>query len=110
MKFLKRLILGLIIILALASVLIVITGHSHLFKAVASTYLKGRTGPSIDEHAIFESRAVEVGKHQPWKTSEHYNKVYDKELLTEIEKFNPAAFLVIKHDEIAYEKYWGRLQ
>ncbi len=107
MKILKRLFSGLLLVLALASLLIIITGHSHLFKAVASTYFVGRTGPSIDEHTIFESRTVEVGEHQPWKTGENYNKVYDEGLLSEIEKFNPAAFLVIKRDNIVYEKYWG---
>ncbi|MBL4593201.1 MAG: serine hydrolase [Flavobacteriales bacterium] len=107
MKLLKRFLLGLILILALTSTIIVVTGHSHLFKAVASTYLIGRTGPSIDEHAIFESRTVDVGEHQPWGTGEHYNKIYDNDLLSEIEKFNPAAFLVVKHDKIVYEKYWG---
>ena len=107
MKLLKRFFLGLIIILALASLIIIATGHSHLFKAVASTYLLGRTGPSIDEHAIFESREVTTGEHQPWETGKHYNKIYDKKLLTEIEKFNPAALLVVKHDKIVYEKYWG---
>ena len=107
MKILKRFLLGLIIIIVLASLLAIITGNGHLFKGVASTYLMGRTGPSIDEHDIFESRTVGTDKHQPWKTGEHYNKIYDTELLTEIEKFNPAAFLVVKHDEIVYEKYWG---
>jgi CubicO group peptidase (beta-lactamase class C family) len=106
MKLFKRFLLGLFITIALASSLAVITGHSHLFKGISSTYLLGRTGPTIDEHALFESREVEVGKHQPWKISASYNKKFDKNLLTEIEKFNPAAFLVIKQDEIVYEKYW----
>lgn len=106
MKILKRFLLGLFITLALASLLAVITGHSHLFKAVSSTYLVGRSGPSIDEHDIFESRTVAIGKHQPWETGEYYNKIYDKKLLTEIEKLNPTALLVVKHDKIVYEKYW----
>lgn len=107
MKILKRAFLIVISILVLTSLLILATGNSHLFKAVASTYLIGRTGPSIDEHAIFESRKVTTGKYKPWKIGKHYNKVYDKPLLAEIEKFNPTAFLVVKHDKIVYEKYWG---
>ncbi len=106
MKILKRFFLGLFIVIALASLLAIITGHSHLFKAIASTYLIGNTGPTIDEHAIFESRTVAVGEHQPWETGEHYNKIYNEALLSEIENFNPAAFLVVKHDKIVYEKYW----
>jgi CubicO group peptidase (beta-lactamase class C family) len=107
MKFLKRVLLGIIVVLTLTSLLVVITGNSHLFKAVSSTYLIGKTGPTIDEHAFFESRTVEVGDHQPWKIGKHYNKIYDKELLKEIEQLNPAALLIVKHDKIVYEKYWG---
>lgn len=106
MKLLKRFFLGLIIIIVLASLLAVITGNSHLFKAVASTYLIGRTGPSIDEHSLFESRTVETGEYQPWKIDSLYNKHQDNELLTEIEKLNPTALLIVKHDKIIYEKYW----
>ena len=106
MKIIKRILFGIVITIALASLLAVLTGNAHLFKAVASTYLKGHTGPTIDEHAIFESRTVETGEYQPWEIGENYNKIYDENLLKEIETFNPAAFLVIKHDKIVYEKYW----
>ena len=58
MKILKKILLGIVIIIALASILAVVTGNSHLFKAVFSTYLKGHSGPLIDEHAIFESRTA----------------------------------------------------
>ncbi|NQX98627.1 MAG: serine hydrolase [Flavobacteriales bacterium] len=106
MKLVKRIFFALIITLAAASLLAVLTGNIHLFKAVDSTYLIGRTGPSIDEHAIFESRTVETGEHQPWELDKRYNKYYNKKLFTEIEQFNPAAFLIIKHDKIIYEHYW----
>ena len=107
MKILKRLLLGLIILLGSASLLAVLTGNSHLFKGVASTYLIGNSGPTIDQHDFFENRTVETGTHQPWEISPTYNKQEDKELLDEIEKFNPAAFLIVKQNKIVYEKYWS---
>ena len=107
MKTLKKILLGIVIVIALAAILAVVTGNSHLFKAVFSTYLKGHSGPLIDEYAIFESRTVTTGKYQPWEMGEYYNKVYDKDLLKEIETFDPAAFLVVKHGKIVYEKYWN---
>lgn len=106
MKFLKRLLVGIILTLVIASILAVITGNSHLFKAVASTYLVGQSGPSIDEHAIFESREVAVGTYQPWKIDSLYNKYKNKELHAEIEKFNPAALVIVKHNKLIYEEYW----
>ena len=107
MKLLKKVLLGIVIVIALVAILAVVTGNSHLFKAVSSTYLKGHAGPSIDEHAIFESRTVAVGEYQPWELGEFYNKIYDKDLLKDIEAFDPAAFLVVKHNKIVYEKYWN---
>ena len=106
MKRLKKTLLIISSILVIVFLLIIVSGNAHLFKAVASTYLVGKTGPSIDDHAIFESREVANGEHQQCEFGKHYNKVYDKKLLTEIEQLNPAAFLVVKHDKIVYEKYW----
>ncbi len=106
MKFLKRFLVGLILVIVLAALLAVVTGNSHLFKAVSSTYLVGKTGPSIDEHAIFESREVAIGTYQPWETDPLYNKYYNKELKAEIEKLNPAALVIVKHNKLIYEEYW----
>ena len=107
MKVIKRILLILFSILVIASLLASTTGHSHLFKAIASTYLIGNTGPTIDEYAFFESRIVEPGSHQPWEFDSNYNQTKNKKLLTEIEALDPAAFLVVKNDKIIFEKYWG---
>ena len=106
MRWLKRILGGLIVLIALASLLAIITGHQHLFKAVATTYLVGKTGPSIDEHHIFENRKVEAGTYKPCLISKDFNKKTDENLLKEIEKYDPVAFLVVKDSELVYEKYW----
>jgi CubicO group peptidase (beta-lactamase class C family) len=106
MKFLRRLLVGIISIIVLASLLAIITGNSHLFKAITTTYLVGKTGPSIDEHDIFESRQVAVGTYQAWEVDPLYNKYFNKELHIEIEKLNPAALVIVKHNKLIYEEYW----
>lgn len=106
MKTVKKILVGLIIFLALASSIIFLTGNKHLFKAIATTYLVGKTGPSIDEYDIFENRTVEIGKPQPWVVSSSYNKKNNEKLHQQIEALNPAAFLVIKNDSIIFEEYW----
>lgn len=106
MRWLKRILGGLIVLIVLASLLVVITGNQHLFKAVATTYLVGKTGPSIDEYHIFENRKVEAGAYTPWLISKDFNKKTDESLLKEIEKYDPVAFLVVKDSELVYEKYW----
>ncbi|MDB4533523.1 beta-lactamase family protein [Vicingaceae bacterium] len=107
MKILKRILLTITTILVVASLLLIITGNTHLFKGISHTYLVGRTGPTINDHTKFENRAVEVSSHQPWEFDDHYNKTENKKLLTEIESFDPAAFVIVKNDKIIYEKYWG---
>jgi len=107
MRWLKRILGGLIVFIVLASLLAVITGNQHIFKAVATTYLVGKTGPSINEHHIFENRKVEAGTYKPWLISKDFNKKTDENLLKEIEKYDPIAFLVVKDSELVYEKYWS---
>lgn len=106
MKRLKKILLSIIVVFALASILAVVTGNGHLFKAVSTTYLVGKTGPSIDEHAIFESRKIKTGTYQPWLVSKNYNSTTNDSLHHEIENYQPAAFLVAKNDSIVYEEYW----
>jgi CubicO group peptidase (beta-lactamase class C family) len=107
MKILKRTLLIIITTLVAVYLLAIVTNNTHLFKGISSTYLIGNSGPTIDEYAFFESRTVKVGNHQPWAFDHNYNKTGNKELLSEIESFDPAAFLIVKSDKIIYEKYWG---
>lgn len=106
MKFLKRFFLALIIIIALASLLVVITGNSHLFKAVSTTYLVGKTGPGIDDHQYFTNREVVSTQYHPWELSKKYNQYNDDKLHQEIEKNHPTAFVIIKNNQLIYEEYW----
>ena len=106
-KWIKRIVVGFIALLAIASVLAVATGNSHIFSAVAKTYLVGQTGPTIDDYTKFENRRVKAGAYRPWKLSADYNKKeLSPEILKKIEQYEPAAFLVIKNNKIVFEKYW----
>ena len=108
MKTTKKILIGLVLFLAFASSLAFLTGNQHIFKAIATTYLVGKTGPSIDEYDIFENRTVKTDTYQPWLISKNYNNKTNKTLHAEIEKYKPAAFLVIKNDSIVYEEYWDK--
>lgn len=106
MRWFKKIVVSLLAIIVVAALLAIVTGNSHLFKAVATTYLVGKSGPSINEHNIFENREVKAAHYMPWKLSADYNKKENPQLLKEIEKYDPVAFLVIKDSELVYEKYW----
>lgn len=106
MKFLKRFFLTLFIVIILASLLAIISGHTHLFKAISNTYLQGRTGPSIDDFQYFENREVLSTNYQPWKLSEKYNHYSNEKLHKEIEKNHPAAFVIVQNNKLVHEEYW----
>lgn len=101
--------LTLIGFIGLVCLLAFVTDNSHLIKAVTNTYLLGRSGPSIDEHAIFDNRIVRKSTHPfSWKEKKPtvLNGLLPKEEAYH-KSFNTAAFLVIKSDTILFEKYWG---
>lgn len=85
----------------------VFTGHSYLYKGVANTYLKGRTGPNIDEFRIFYNRMVEAGEHHPWPVSSSYNsKEIPEQYEADFLQYKTIAYLIIKNDSLVFEKYW----
>ena len=107
-KFLIRLVLGLAVLIGLAMIIAVVSGNGHLIKGVSSTYLKGYTTAHIYDLEYFDSREVENASPQPWRESKKLGSI---ELSAEEEGyhelFRSAAYLVIKDDQILFEKYWG---
>ncbi|MEQ8324087.1 MAG: serine hydrolase [Vicingaceae bacterium] len=84
-----------------------ISGNDHLFKAVASTYLVGQTGPSIDEYHIFPSREVEAAGEIPLRFHRAYGNVkVDEELIQKIEQYEAVSLLILQKGEIIFEQYW----
>ena len=107
MTWIKKILGGIASIVVIASLLLLLTGNTHVFKGVANTYLKGRSGPSIDEKDIFSSRKIAKGIYQPWPEASNLNE----NKLTEEQKASFAelktiAFLVIQNGKITTELYW----
>ncbi|NBG65005.1 serine hydrolase domain-containing protein [Acidiluteibacter ferrifornacis] len=110
MKKVIRILFILAIFIATACLLALFTGNGHLIKAVSNTYLKGRSGPSIDEYSIFENRVVKASK-KPfiWPSSVNYNsKKLTTEELNLHEELKSVAFLVFHKDSIVHENYWNQ--
>jgi CubicO group peptidase (beta-lactamase class C family) len=106
-KWIKRIFLLIVSLLIIASVTAVLTGNSHIFSAVAKTYLVGVSGPTIDDYTKFANRKVKAGNYHPWKLHENYNKKkLSDSTINKLEQYNPVAFLVIKDNQILFEKYW----
>lgn len=107
MKVIGKIVKWLIILLVLLSILIVLSGKSYLFTAVANTYLKGRSGPSISEYKIFSNHQVAADSAQEWALARDYNQQKLTSNYREgVEKYKTIAFLVFKNDSLKYEEYW----
>lgn len=107
-KFFKRTGLFLLFVLIAVNLFIVFTGRFYLYKGVWNTYLKGRKGPSATEYLIFYNREVKAGTPQPWPKGKDYNqKEIPADILKGMADIETGAFLVIRHDSIRFEEYWG---
>ena len=107
MRVIKKIGKWLLIVLITLNVVILISGKSYLYKGIYNTYVKGRSGPSVDEYTIFENREVKAGTEQPWAYASDYNKAQIPEnLLSAMESYQTISFLVIQNDSVRFEKYW----
>ncbi|MCB0802488.1 MAG: beta-lactamase family protein [Flavobacteriales bacterium] len=108
MKFIRpflKTILVLFSIILIACISLYLTGNAHLIKAVRSTYLVGKTGPSINDYLKFENRIIAKGNPIPWNLSNQQLKIKDS-LITKAKNWETVAFLVSQKNKIIYEKYW----
>lgn len=107
MRYVKSFFKWFFILLVLLNVAIWLSGKTYLYKGIANTYLKGRSGPSIDEYQIFMNWKIETGEPQPWPISKKYNKKkLEGDQLQKFEEYETIAYLVIKDDSLLFEKYW----
>jgi len=107
MKIFKKIGKGLLIFLVVLNLAILFSGKTYLYKGIANTYLKGRSGPSIEEYTIFENREVKAGNYQAWHKSALYNSAkIPAPLEPRFSEMQTVAFVVIKNDSLIHEQYW----
>ena len=86
---------------------VVLSGRTYLYKGIANTYLKGKSGPGIYDRDIFAHSTIPKSNSVfEWKKSNEM-KTISAEDLSYLNKYETASYLVIKDDEIIFEKYWG---
>lgn len=107
-KTLKFVSYTLLALFVLVNLFILLSGRTYLYKGIMSTYLSGKSGPTIYDLDKFAYRTVEKGNSiDLWKKSSDYNQQKEP---ANFEKYNTEtqskAFLVFKGDEILFEKYW----
>ena len=107
MKIIKNIGKIFLVIFIAVNILIITFGKTYIYKGVANTYLKGRSGPSIDEYKIFANREVKAGTAKEWAVSKFDNtKKISEEHLQQFVDMGTVAYLIIKNDSIIHEQYW----
>jgi len=107
MKTLKKIGKWFLIILVILNIVILVSGKTYLYKGIANTYLKGRSGPSIDEFEIFDNREVKAGTEQRWHNSKNYNsKKISSEMDAHFAGLQTVAYVIVKNDSLLHEQYW----
>ncbi len=108
-KFFKYIFIGVLVIFLILNGIIIFSGRWYLYKAIGTTYLQGKNGPSATEYHIFENRKVEVTDPKPWPTSALYNTgKLSSQLENLFREVEAHALVIIKNDTLVHEQYWDQ--
>ncbi len=103
----KKIITGFTVGISATIALIYLSGYGYIFKAIGINLKKGSFAPSIDDEKKFPSRIIANLKPNVWKKNINYNKHHlSKRLTDELKKTRTSSLLVIKDNQLLYEKYW----
>lgn len=104
----KKILLGLLILIALCFITLIATGHKYILTAVSKTYLKGHNTANIDDHTAFDTRTIKADKTLAWPINENYtSKTLPEDFLNNIEANDGVAFLVAHKGAIVAENYFS---
>lgn len=108
MRIPLKIILWLAGILTVLTALCYVTGNGHIPRGVLFTYLKGRSGPEIDDRNFFPYATIPADAPRPWPQSARYGRVsLTDDQVRALAKLNTVGFVVIKDDSLLFEDYFG---
>ena len=104
---LKKILLGIFVLISLAIILTYVTGNGFLITSVQRTYLSGEVTANINDHRVFSTRQISAGAVQSWPKHPQYNTAPLSESLTDnLERNNAIAYLVVKDGQVVAEHYF----
>lgn len=108
MKFLKKFLITLVVLVVSLVLLAYIFNVEYLLKAVRTIYLNGHTTAFLEDYQYFDNRTIsQSDKPQPWPVSKNYNQVKPTDSLEKLHKeIGTVAFVIIKNDSIWSESYY----
>lgn len=107
MKYIKKTIKWLLILIGLTVAILYITDTDYLIKAVRTIYMRGYTTAFLDDYKRFDNQVIENDLPQPWPNHKNYNSVKETEVLQKANKdWGTVAYVIIKNDSIWFENYY----
>ncbi len=107
MKFLKKLLKGILVFLGLLIVALYIFDYDYMLKAVRTIYAKGHKTAYLEDYKQFDNRTIENGEGQAWHLHKDYNSVKETAVLEKLnEDKGTIAYVIIKNDSIWFENYY----
>lgn len=95
-----------LILIVLVNLLILISGKTYIYSAVAKTYFQGDKGPTIYDQDKFPQRIVKSGPNTfSFVEGNNQLKLTDTDL-SRLANIETTSLLIIKNDTIVFEKYW----
>ena len=107
LKVLRAFAFFLLFIFVSLNLFVILSGRTYLYKGIANTYLKGKSGPGIYDLDVFAHSTIQKSKETfEWKKTKESKTISEADLAY-FKKYETSSYLVIKDDEIIFEKYWG---
>lgn len=108
MRWLKKLLIGLIAFILIIEIVFYIFKIDYLIKAVRITYFNGHSTAFLEDYKYFPNRIIEKSTvAQPWKIAKNCNQIKATKKLEELhQEIGTVAFLIIKNDSIWHESYY----
>lgn len=105
MKRFARIVLGILVVLALALAGLLATGNEHILYGLPSTYFSGNSRPDINDFRHHTVRRVIAGDPQPWSERLLETASLPETDLRFLDSLESAAFLVVYRDTLIFEWY-----
>ena len=95
-------------LLFIAVLLLQVTGHAYIWRALLSTYLQGHRTANIDDAHNFDQRVIAKGVETPWPKAANYNQqTLAAPILEHHSKYGTASFVIAQHGHLVHEQYFA---
>ena len=84
-----------------------VAGYGYVLKGICYAYLRGQSGPGIDESHLFYNNVIRTQNPEKWKESIALSRnKLSIEAKDKLASIHTTSYLIVKNNELILEKYW----